>query len=112
MTLNNPVFTKINESFSCLNCGCTIPPAVSTCRDHCPHCLFSLHVDINPGDRAANCGGKLHPKAYSTHKKKGYMIHYVCEKCGAERVNKFLAHDENASDNFDALLKLSGITRT
>jgi len=67
-----------------------------------------LHVDDNPGDRNANCGGMLKPLAYSSHKKKGYMIHYSCQKCGAEKVNKFLEFDEYESDSTDALLKLSG----
>ena len=25
-------------------------------RNHCPNCLTSLHLDNEPGDRAANCG--------------------------------------------------------
>ncbi len=103
-----PKFTRINETFVCQNCGHSVPIAKSTCRDHCSVCLWSLHVDDNPGDRNANCGGMLKPLAYSSHKKKGYMIHYSCQKCGAEKVNKFLEFDEHESDSTDALLKLSG----
>jgi len=103
-----PKFTRINETFVCQNCGHCVPIAKSTCRDHCSVCLWSLHVDDNPGDRNANCGGMLKPLAYSSHKKKGYMIHYSCQKCGAEKVNKFLEFDEYESDSTDALLKLSG----
>lgn len=68
-------------------------------------------MDDNPGDRNANCGGLLRPLAYSTHKKKGYMIHYCCTKCGIEKVNKFLEHDEYEPDSTDALLRLSGKSR-
>ena len=35
------------ESFSCANCGKKIHPegAGSNHRNHCPYCLYSLHVD-------------------------------------------------------------------
>mgnify|MGYP002707339772 FL=1 len=48
-----------NEAFVCKVCGRTVVPqgAGSEHRNHCPNCLSSLHVDIEPGDRAADCGG-------------------------------------------------------
>lgn len=111
MTQSLPKFTKINESFPCANCGYPVPPSRSTCRDHCPRCLWSLHVDVNPGDRAANCGGLLKPSSYAAHPKKGWMIHYVCQKCDTRRVNRFLENDAEESDSFESLLRLSGETR-
>ena len=36
---------KINESFICLNCGKKVEVATRTCRNHCPYCFASLHVD-------------------------------------------------------------------
>jgi DNA-directed RNA polymerase subunit RPC12/RpoP len=110
MSLGTPKFTRINESFTCQNCGHTVPPSSSTCRDHCPRCLYSLHVDINPGDRAAQCGAPLVPKAYSQHKKKGFLIHYVCSRCGKEKVNRFLDWDEQEADGMEALLALSSVS--
>jgi len=45
---------KINESFVCIHCGEEIMQATKTCRNHCPKCFCSLHVDGDiPGDRAA-----------------------------------------------------------
>lgn len=40
-----------NETFVCKNCGRTVVPegAGSDHRNHCPNCLYSLHVDIEPG---------------------------------------------------------------
>ncbi|KAB8030629.1 RNHCP domain-containing protein [Fluviispira multicolorata] len=111
MSLANPVFTKINDSFKCLNCSKQVPHAQSTCRDHCPNCLFSIHVDNNPGDRSAECKGTLKPTAWSQNKKKGYMIHYRCEKCGEEKLNKFLEHDSFQADDFSILLKLNSVTK-
>ena len=31
--------------------------------NHCPNCLTSLHLDNEPGDRAADCGGQMEPVA-------------------------------------------------
>ena len=45
------------DSFPCRVCGRLVTPegAGSSHRNHCPNCLCSLHVDITPGDRAADC---------------------------------------------------------
>ena len=42
------------DTFTCKVCGrlCTPQNAGSDHRNHCPNCLSSLHVDIEPGDRA------------------------------------------------------------
>jgi len=108
MSQDLPKFTKINETFACGKCGHSVPTARSTCRDHCPKCLWSLHVDVNPGDRAAGCAGLLKPVSYSSHPKKGWMIHYVCQKCSMQRSNRFLENDANESDSYESLLRLSG----
>ena len=44
------------ESFNCRNCGRLVVPAGagSDHRNHCPNCLHSLHVDIEPGDRESD----------------------------------------------------------
>ena len=44
-------FTEIDEEFICENCGRKVEPLGYSCRNHCPYCLYSKHVDINPGDR-------------------------------------------------------------
>ena len=43
-------FTPCLESFRCAHCGKEIHPegAGSQHRNHCPHCLYSLHVDEEP----------------------------------------------------------------
>ena len=50
-----------NETFTCKNCGRLVVPegAGSNHRNHCPNCLYSLHVDIEPGDRESDCGGHM-----------------------------------------------------
>ena len=44
-------FNEIDEEFICENCGKKIEKLGYSCRDHCNYCLYSKHVDINPGDR-------------------------------------------------------------
>ena len=45
-----------SEAFTCRNCGrlCVPEGAGSDHRNHCPNCLTSLHLDIEPGDREAD----------------------------------------------------------
>ena len=54
-----------NDSFTCKVCGRLVTPdaAGTDHRNHCPNCLSSLHVDIEPGDREADCGGIMEPIA-------------------------------------------------
>ena len=54
-------FNMIDENFICEHCGKEVKKAEYTARDHCPYCLYSKHVDINPGDRENTCKGLLKP---------------------------------------------------
>ena len=54
-------FKMRDEKFICENCGFDVKELGYTARDHCPNCLYSKHVDINPGDRSSECGGLLEP---------------------------------------------------
>jgi len=85
---------KINESFVCVNCGQEIPLASKTCRNHCPHCFASLHVDGNiPWDRSAICKWVMYPVEYQL-KNSDYKILFVCSKCGKKHRNKRADDDE------------------
>ena len=44
-------FNMIDEEFICENCHQKVSKLNYTARDHCPYCLYSIHIDINPGDR-------------------------------------------------------------
>lgn len=54
-----------DERFICRNCGMEVVPmgAGSNHRNHCPNCLHSRHLDIEPGDRESDCGGLMEPVA-------------------------------------------------
>ena len=49
--MENRRFTEIDEEFICENCGKKVEKLGYSCRDHCPYCLHSKHVDKNPRDR-------------------------------------------------------------
>ena len=85
----------------CIKCGAEFETK-NPKRVICPNCLYSKHLDINPGDRAEDCHGILEPIGLETNSKKGYMIIFKCKKCGAIRKNK-AAED----DNMDKIIELS-----
>lgn len=93
-------FKMIDESFVCEVCGGEVEPLGYSARDHCPKCLSSKHVDINPGDRLETCHGTLIPIAVEKFKNT-YKIIYRCDKCGSVRKN-IMAKD----DNFDKIIDI------
>ena len=73
-------FNMIDEEFICENCGKKVSPLEYSARDHCPFCLYSKHVDINPGDRENDCKGLMEPIGVEKYKDT-YKIIYKCTKC-------------------------------
>jgi hypothetical protein len=98
-------FEKNDNEFICRVCGKLVPQLKYSSRDHCNKCLCSIHIDINPGDRANNCLGTLVPIDVETSNKKGYIITYRCSKCNQTHNNK-TAED----DNFNTILKVMNKT--
>ncbi|MDO8565899.1 MAG: RNHCP domain-containing protein [Candidatus Moranbacteria bacterium] len=92
-------FQKKKEDFRCERCTSVISGDGYT--NHCPKCLWSKHVDIFPGDRAASCGGLMEPVAFE-HAGKNDTITHRCFACGYEKKNKVAKNDD-----FEALLVLS-----
>ena len=92
-------FQRTIEDFSCEHCGFFVQGTGYT--NHCPKCLWSKHVDVNPGDRAATCGGMMEPVAISKEGS-GWKILHRCVKCKFERA-KIL----DKGDDFDAAIALA-----
>lgn len=92
-------FQRKIENFICENCGTGVKGNGYT--NHCPKCLWSKHVDINPGDREEKCGGMMKPSE-SLIKHGENMIKHICVKCDFERSNKV-----NKEDDFDIIVKTS-----
>ena len=83
------------DTFTCKVCGwlCTPQNAGSDHRNHCPNCLSSLHVDIEPGDRASDCGGIMEPVAVWVRRGGEWAIIHRCKRCGTLSSNRVAADD-------------------
>ena len=91
-------FTRTIEDFVCENCGMKVKGNGYT--NHCPVCLYSKHVDINPGDRENICGGLMRPISVSL-KGGEQIITHRCIACGFDKNNKTVPED-----NFESILKI------
>jgi len=92
-------FKRTTENFSCEKCSFQIEGNGYT--NHCPKCLWSKHVDIHPGDRAANCGGLMKPTKIE-QKSGEYIIVHECQKCEHHKRNKV-----QKEDDFDQVIKIT-----
>lgn len=83
------------DTFTCMVCGRLVTPgeAGTDHRNHCPNCLSSPHVDIEPGDRASDCGGVMEPIAVWVRKGGEWAIVHRCKRCGALSSNRVAADD-------------------
>lgn len=91
-------FIKNKEDFICENCS--FENIGNGYTNHCSRCLFSKHVDINPGDRLNSCGGLMNPVYVSYTNKEKYVIHR-CLKCSYEKKNLL-----NDDDSVDVMIKI------
>lgn len=96
-------FYELDEKFICENCHKEVDPLGYSSRDHCPYCLYSKHVDINPGDRENPCKGLLKPIGIEKYKDT-YKILYQCQSCKEHHKN-IIAKD----DNMNEIIKISQI---
>lgn len=93
-------FKKTIEDFTCEHCSTAVKGDGYT--NHCPQCLWSKHVDVEPGDRAAKCGGMMEPIALEGGTGK-YRIIQRCERC---EISRPIAVGKN--DDMKAVLALAG----
>ncbi len=95
------LFKRTKENFICDRCGCAVTGNGYT--NHCPGCLTSKHVDINPGDRASTCRLAMPAVGYEIKNGDEWIIHKCA--CGHIRKNKV-----SPDDNRDAVIALSSGT--
>ncbi|MFE6639013.1 RNHCP domain-containing protein [Streptomyces tendae] len=85
------------NDFRCTSCRLDVSPdAPGTAhRNHCPTCLASLHVDRRtPGDRDADCRGRMEALGLSVRTDGEWMIIHQCASCGELSANR-IAGDDN-----------------
>ncbi len=92
-------FQKKVEDFTCEKCGTLTKGNGFT--NHCTQCLWSKHVDNNPGDRESLCGGLMEPVGVEKGKESFKVIHR-CQICAIEKRNSM-----TLDDNFDTLAALA-----
>lgn len=95
----NMAFKKKVEDFVCEHCG--TDNSGNGFTNHCYNCLWSKHVDVDPGDRQEECGGMMKPISVEGIVGK-YDLVQKCEKCGFVRKNKVWPRD-----NFDEIIKIA-----
>ena len=95
----NRKFQRFIEDFTCENCGEIVSGDGYT--NHCPVCLWSKHVDINPGDREADYLGLMEPVEVDK-KKDEYRILHCCVSCSHEKWNK-----ARTEDSFEVILQIA-----
>lgn len=92
-----------NKDFRCGNCVQMVfaEAAIGTTqRNHCNHCLWSLHVDTKPGNRASDCHARMEPVAL-TFKHDGnerlgdIMLVHSCKGCGEVNINRIAGDDSD-----------------
>ena len=92
-------FQKRVEDFACERCGAFVKGDGYT--NHCPKCLWSKHVDNNPGDRANTCGGLMKPVRTEGTVAAYYVVH-KCERCG-----EIARNIAQKTDSMEALLNIA-----
>lgn len=84
-------FLRTVEDFTCAHCGAAV--AGDGYTNHCPHCLWSAHVDVVPGDRAHSCGGLMEPTDVR-YEQGSFRIVHQCTRCGHIHPNRVHAGDD------------------
>ncbi|MBD3244847.1 MAG: RNHCP domain-containing protein [Candidatus Moranbacteria bacterium] len=97
---------KQNSNFICKNCSYKVRISKSYAivnRNHCPKCLFSIHLDKEvAGDRQSSCWGLMKPigltfkktKPNKYNKKTGeLMLVQKCLKCNKISLNRLASDD-------------------
>ena len=88
------------KSYVCGHCGETVDGG--RYNNHCPHCLWSKHLDRDvPGDRASKCQALMKPIGV-TQKKGQWRIVHQCTGCETHTIT-----NSAPEDNFDLIIELS-----
>ena len=98
MTHERTNFIAHDDGFTCLNCKKKVKPLGRGCRNHCPFCLFSLHVDrAVPGDRQSTCHSLMKPLRLEAGSRKGFLGYDLLHECTGckKQIKNLLAEDDD-----------------
>ena len=85
-----------DDTFRCKRCRLDVPMHApgTRHRNHCPLCLWSRHLDVAPGDRAAGCAGQMEPIGVTVQRDGEWSLVHRCGSCSHVRLNR-IAGDDN-----------------
>jgi ribosome biogenesis GTPase / thiamine phosphate phosphatase len=84
-----------SDGFVCKHCQRpnNPDPYGSAHRNHCCWCLWSLHVDDSPGDRASVCHGSMEPIGIWVKRDGEWALIHRCCSCGILKTNRIAGDD-------------------
>ena len=90
-----PEGDRPDPAFVCERCRRVVPGQApgTRHRNHCPWCLWSLHVDLRSGDRRCGCRGLMEPIAVWVQANGEWAIVHRCKECRAVRTNRIAGDD-------------------
>ena len=82
-------------AFICEHCGEVVTPDAggTAHRNHCPHCLWSVHLDDRPGDRKAHCRTPMEPVGIWVRRGGEWALLHRCMRCGSIHANRIAGDD-------------------
>jgi hypothetical protein len=83
------------QEFTCIHCKHRIDARThgTRHRNHCPACLWSRHLDEQPGDRACPCRQPMEPISIEVRRDGEWAIVHRCRGCGVLRTNRIAGDD-------------------
>ena len=85
--------------FTCIHCRCKVDPRSfgTRHRNHCPHCLWSRHVDDEPGDRRCPCRSPMEPVGVEVRGGGEWALIHRCVGCGQLKTNRIAGDDREVA---------------
>jgi RNHCP domain len=87
------------DGFTCVSCKRQVPGVAwgTSHRNHCPACLWSRHVDEEPGDRRCACRAPMRPIGIEVRADGEWAIIHRCTGCNALRANRIAGDDHEVA---------------
>jgi DNA-directed RNA polymerase subunit RPC12/RpoP len=91
--------SRVDSSFTCSRCKAHVPAQSfgTKHRNHCPRCLWSRHLDDEPGDRRIACAQAMEPIAIEVRRDGEWALVHRCSGCGEMKVNRIAGDDDERS---------------
>lgn len=87
--------SQSDSDFTCITCSARVSQSAwgTKHRNHCPSCLWSRHVDDEPGDRRCPCREPMEPIAIAVRQDGEWAIVHRCRGCDTLRTNRIAGDD-------------------